>query len=136
MVVGWELGAQYNHTGTNSQKFCVNGNLAVRVDHLCYVQGMVSVLVDWVLSHTHTMLDNLGQATVRVVAWVASTISVIPDVYQSGLTIETGSYCLHAELYKQCYVPETRNSKGSFQAPVISGCRLQDSRLYMEWQSL
>ena len=56
-----------------------------------------------------------------------------PDVYQSGLTIETKNYCGCDELYMQCFVPEPRNSKGSFQAVVISGSRLQDSRIYAGW---
>ena len=58
-----------------------------------------------------------------------------PDVYKSGLTIETGNYYLCDRLFMQCYTPEPANSKGSFQTIMISGCRLQDSRLYVAQQS-
>ena len=61
---------------------------------------------------------------------------MLPDMYQSVLPTKTGNYCFCVDLYIQCCVPEPYDIKGSFQAVVISGCRLQDSRLYVGWQSL
>ena len=40
-------------------------------------KAWLSVVEDWVLSHTHTMPDNLGPATVRAVA----RLTMSPDVY-------------------------------------------------------
>ena len=37
----------------------------------------LSVVEDWVLSHTHTVPDNLGPATVRAMAH----LTMSPDIY-------------------------------------------------------
>ena len=44
---------------------------------MLHFKAWLSVVEDWVLSHTHTMPDNLGPVTVHAVAH----LTMSPDVY-------------------------------------------------------
>ena len=71
----WELGM--------SIQMAMVKNLAQIVTHLqeqgtnASFKAWLSVVEDWVLSHTHTMPDNLGPATAHTVAH----LTMSPDIY-------------------------------------------------------
>ena len=48
-------------------------------------KAWLSVVEDWVLSHTHTMPDNLGLATVRIVAHLTMSPDVNSWLETSGI---------------------------------------------------
>ena len=77
------MGIGYIYTDCDSQKLCLDGNPHARGAIYALFKVWLLVVEDWVLSHTHTMPDNLGLTTIHAMACLTMT----PDVYS---WLETG----------------------------------------------
>ena len=71
------MGIGHLHPDSDGEGFGSHGDLHAKAATYALFKAWLLAVEDWVLSHTHTMPDNLGLVTV----WVVAHLTMSLDVY-------------------------------------------------------